>query len=352
MEVDPGIGGDDLRAGASWRENDGRRETESDVLSTGTRSIGIHSERCASSSCLIYILRFQKKSCKCNRWLISLSAAFESDEFEKLFRKGVQCITAEEYKRIPEFRHREDALSSLFGRLLLRYAAQKFTGEEWKNIKFERTERGKPYVASPPDTKFGLNVSHQGDYVAFASSCTSKVGVDIMRLDKERNNKSADEYINSMAKSASPQELQTMRSQPTEAMKMTIFYRYWCLKEAILKATGQGILKNLDCLDFRIDKYDRYRPGCFVTSTTVLEDGVLQDQWIFEETFADTNHSAAVCKEKALPRECVFRKDPEAKIFFSISFATLLENAEILNPLPNNAADAFEDFSKKPKKAF
>ncbi|KAF1745755.1 hypothetical protein GCK72_022202 [Caenorhabditis remanei] len=292
-------------------------------------------------------------NCKCNRWVISLQAAFERDDFEKLFRKGVQSITEEEFKRIPEFRHREDALACLFGKLLLRHSAQKFSGEPWKNIKFERTERGKPYLATPADTKFGLNISHQGDYVAFASSCTPNVGVDVMRLDTERNNKTADEYINSMAKSASPEELRMMRSQPTEAMKMTMFYRYWCLKEAILKATGVGIMKDLNSLDFRVNMQDRYRPGAFVTSTTVLEDGRLQDQWIFEETFVDGKHSAAVCKDKKLPRECVFRQDPEAKIFFSkVTFDALLENAEVINPMTNDAVDIFEDFMKKPRKTF
>ncbi|EPB76304.1 4'-phosphopantetheinyl transferase family protein [Ancylostoma ceylanicum] len=123
-----------------------------------------------------------------------------------------------------------------------------------------------------------------------------------MRLDKERAGKTADEYINSMAKSASPDELRMMRGQPTEAMKMTMFYRYWvgaslCLKEAILKATGDGILDDLSRINFQVNMSDRYRPGCFVTSTTVLLDGKLQDQWIFEETFADNNHAAAVCKE-------------------------------------------------------
>ncbi|PAV84353.1 hypothetical protein WR25_20809 isoform C [Diploscapter pachys] len=235
--------------------------------------------------------------CKCRRWVISLQRSFESENFEKLYRKGIQCLTAKEYERIPEFRHREDALACLFGRLMLRYAAQIFTGAEWKTIRFERTEKGKPYLVEPPNTTFGLNVTHQGDYVGFASSCSSKVGVDIMRLDKERNNKTADEYINSMAKNASAEELRMMRGQPTEAMKMTMFYRYWCLKEAICKATGEGILEDLRRIDFRVDMIDRYRPGCFVKSTTMLQDGALQDQWIFEETFPDNNHSAAVCKE-------------------------------------------------------
>ncbi len=40
-------------------------------------------------------------------------------------------------------------------------------------------------------------------------------------------NKTADQYINSMAKSASPDELKNMRGQATEQMKMTVFYRYW-----------------------------------------------------------------------------------------------------------------------------
>ncbi|VDP38212.1 unnamed protein product [Heligmosomoides polygyrus] len=193
-----------------------------------------------------------------------------------------------------------------------------FTGTPWAEIEFGRTEKGKPYLVNPPGTKFGLNITHQGDFVGFASSCTSKVGVDIMRLDKERTipavdilflywphlwnaisgaGKTADEYINSMAKSASPDELRMMRGQPTEAMKMTMFYRYWCLKEAILKATGDGILDDLSRINFQVNMNDRYRPGCFVTSTTVLVDGELQSQWTFEETFVDANHAAAVCKE-------------------------------------------------------
>lgn len=58
-----------------------------------------------------------------------------------------------------------------------------------------------------------------------------------MRLNKERNNKSADDYITSMAKSAGPEELKMMRTQATDQMKMIYFYRYWCLKEAVLKVS-------------------------------------------------------------------------------------------------------------------
>ena len=295
-----------------------------------------------------------ENNCKCSRWAVSLSGAFEHGQLEKLYRKGVQCITQEEFEKLSKMRHQEDALAALYGRLLLREGVRKHANCLWSEISFGRTERGKPYVKSPEAAAgFGVNISHQGNFVAFASSCSTKVGVDLMRLDKERNNKSADEYINSMAASASQEELKQMRSQPTEAMKMTMFYRYWCLKEAILKATGEGIMQDLNRLDFRCDFGDRYRQGCFITSTSMLEDGKHQRQWTFEETFIDMNHSAAVCKEKRLPMHCMFMQDPEARLHFAkVPFENLLEHATKINDLPGDGLEAWEEFTSKPRKMF
>ncbi|KAK0397761.1 hypothetical protein QR680_002257 [Steinernema hermaphroditum] len=291
-----------------------------------------------------------KPECVCRRWAFSMKSAFENEQLETFYRKAVQSISPEQHERMVKYRHRDDALACLVGRLFLRQATRRFTGVDWHSIEFGRTAKGKPYLVIPEDTTFGINVSHQGDYVAFSSSCSSKVGVDCMRLDIQRNNKTADEYINSMAKSASAEELRMMRSQPTDQMKMTIFYRYW---EAICKATGEGIPNDLSTIDFRVDTSDRYRPGCFVTSTAVRENGKEQEQWVFEESFIDTTHSVAVCREKALPRHCTFRKDPESKLFFSkIDFDFLLDGATVINPLPDSGAEDFENFMKKPRKTF
>lgn len=294
----------------------------------------------------------QSKECKCHRLVVSLSKTLGSEHLESQFRKAIQAITSEELEKVKKFRYKDDALASLLGRLFLRQATRRLAGVEWNGVEFGRTEKGKPFLVRPADAKFGLNVSHQGDYVAFASSCSEKVGVDCMRLDKDRSNRSADDYINSMAKSASAEELRMMRSQATEQMKMTYFYRYWCLKEALLKATGEGLLSDLRRLDFRVSQSDRYRPGCFITSTSVLLDNKLQDQWIFEETFIGQNHAAAVCREKIPPRQCIFN-DPEARMFFAfVDLEFLLEGASILNPLPSDGALEWDNFSAKPRKTF
>uniref|UniRef100_A0A0K0DTD3 L-aminoadipate-semialdehyde dehydrogenase-phosphopantetheinyl transferase n=1 Tax=Strongyloides stercoralis TaxID=6248 RepID=A0A0K0DTD3_STRER len=296
---------------------------------------------------------YNSNHCLCHRYAFSLSNAISSSNFEKNFKLGIQAVTKEEFEKICRFRYREDSLASLAGKLILRQMAKKFTNFSWNEIKFDRTERGKPFLSFPPVTTFGMNISHQGDYVAFVSSCSSNVGVDCMRLDVSRNNKTADEYINSMSKSASPNELRIMKTQPTDIMKMTVFYRIWCLKESFLKATGQGIINDLSTIDFQINTSERYKPGVFIKSTKVNVDGKNETNFQFEESFIDSNHMVAVCYNSKLPKKCKFYENEETKVFFSkVDFDFLLQGATILNPLHDNGTSAYEEFIKKPKKTF
>lgn len=291
--------------------------------------------------------------CVCKRWAFNLQKCLQDPDFEKKFRLSIQSVTPEEYKKSTSFRYKDDQIATLVSALLLRQATRRFTGVQWNEIEFQRTNKGKPYLVRPNNFSFGLNTSHQGEYTIFASSCTDRVGVDVMRLDMCRGNKTADEYINSMAKSASIDELRNMRGQATEQMKMTVFYRYWCLKESVLKATGEGIVDDLSRYDFRIIPSERYKQGCYLTSTTLLVDKKFQPQWIFEESFVDTNHIVAVCREKSLPSQCTLQKDPNAKIFFSqIDFNFLLEGATVLNQLQDDGVKDFNNFMQKPQKNF
>lgn len=109
--------------------------------------------------------------------------------------------------------------------------------------------------------------------------------------------------------------------------------------------------------------------GAFVTSTTVLEDGKLMPQYVFEESFVDSTHVAAVCREvrtddvieafiscmlqKKMPRTCKYTRDDDHKVFFSqVDFEWLLAGSTPLNFLPNDAAEEFSNFMQKPRKKF
>ncbi|KAH7698869.1 Protein T04G9.4 [Aphelenchoides avenae] len=119
-----------------------------------------------------------------------------------------------------------------------------------------------------------------------------------------------------------------------------------------MKATGEGLLDDLSRYDFRIDDSERYKRGCFLTSTRVLLDGKPVRQWIFEESFVDDKHAVAVCREAELPKSCVFAQNAEPKMFFTQkTFDFLLEGATLLNPL-HDAAEHYANFMAKPKNTF
>uniref|UniRef100_A0A914UHW5 L-aminoadipate-semialdehyde dehydrogenase-phosphopantetheinyl transferase n=1 Tax=Plectus sambesii TaxID=2011161 RepID=A0A914UHW5_9BILA len=291
--------------------------------------------------------------CACLRWAVSLKQVFESDALETHFRRAAQAVQPEEWDRIKLFKFRDDALSSLIGRLMLRQATKKITGRPWSEITFGRTERGKPYLLSPSGFNFGINVSHQGDYVVLSSSCTPRVGVDVMCIERDKTNKTADEYITFMQRSYSKDELRVMRMQPTDTMKLTYFYRFWCLKESIIKATGVGIHDDLAKLDFRMDPNDRYRPGCLLSSTKLMEGDRVKSEWVFEESFLDQLHCVAVCREAipSIPTCRLSQGSMNSLHFAKVNLEMLLNDCEVLNRIDGcGAATEWLSFFDKPRK--
>jgi len=144
-------------------------------------------------------------------------------------------------------------------------------------------------------------------------------------------------------------------------------------------------VEDLSRYDFRIDANDRYKAGtfnrnvniyknsdsntligCYLTSTYVLEDSKRQFQWLFEESFVDSSHVAAVCREvkelwqffiinkiqKNVPQSCRFSEEDEKLFFTKVDFNFLLQDSSILNPLINDAADEFNNYMQKPRKRF
>ncbi|PIO64052.1 4'-phosphopantetheinyl transferase family protein [Teladorsagia circumcincta] len=233
----------------------------------------------------------------------------------------------------------------------LRQAVHTVCGIPWHAIKIGRLKRGKPYLATP-DARLKFNVSHQGDLVVLATSMDEEIGVDVMRIDESRA-ETATEHINFMSKLFSESELQMMQCAPTEREKWTAFYRIWCLKESVLKATGTGMVNDLRVYDFRTTE-ERHSPGCYITSTTWHEHGVKQPNWIFEESFIGDDHCVAVgrmlrSEQTATERELArSQKNP----FTMVTFERLLDESSVINPLEDEGIEEFSTFVEKPLKPF
>ncbi|KJH49302.1 4'-phosphopantetheinyl transferase family protein [Dictyocaulus viviparus] len=172
-----------------------------------------------------------------------------------------------------------------------------------------------------------------------------------MRIDEDRST-AALAHIEKMAKLFSDRELQTMRNELTERERWTAFYRIWCLKESVLKATGIGLVNDLQNYDFHTGA-EKHRPGCYITSTKWYRNGIRQQNWSFEESFINEDHCVAVARVQPISSLMVENRKDEAKNLFSlISFENLLNGSTVLSELEDGGIKEYEEYATKPTKPF
>ncbi|KAL5732180.1 hypothetical protein ACHQM5_004828 [Ranunculus cassubicifolius] len=137
------------------------------------------------------------------RWLVDISQWNPSSE---QFSFILSTLPSHEHSSIMKFVHFIDQKRSLVSRLLQYSLIHQLTDLPFDKIIINRTMEGKPYFERTPN--FNFNTSHDGDYVGIVSEPFFIVGLDI-------------------------------------------FCRYWCLKEAFIKAIGSGLGFTLRRLEFK-----------------------------------------------------------------------------------------------------
>ncbi|QLB20690.1 4'-phosphopantetheinyl transferase [Vespertiliibacter pulmonis] len=124
---------------------------------------------------------------------------------------------------------------------LLHQLAQKYGLDPHLFTQIQRTESGRPYIS---DQRVDFNISHSGDWVAvifsFSEKGQKRVGIDIEHPQKTR------QYTNLLRYYATAQEISEIEDFSVLPQLATLpdrFYLSWCLREAILKSQGIGIIK-------------------------------------------------------------------------------------------------------------
>ncbi|OOH90782.1 4'-phosphopantetheinyl transferase [Pasteurellaceae bacterium 15-036681] len=100
-----------------------------------------------------------------------------------------------------------------------------------------KTASGRPYVDHP---QIDFNISHSGDWVAIILTvCQPKIatGIDIEHPQKTRR------YLDLLNYYADEQEIKELASHSVLSTLPHRFYLSWCLREAVLKSQGVGIVK-------------------------------------------------------------------------------------------------------------
>ncbi|MEO6384111.1 MAG: 4'-phosphopantetheinyl transferase superfamily protein, partial [Thermomonas sp.] len=115
-------------------------------------------------------------------------------------------------------------------------------------VPLQRTPRGRPRLLAAHvqalHTRHDISWSHSGHGLLVAHARDAVVGVD---LEYERSRR----HVLALAhRYFHPDEVAWLSTQTDETAQQSAFIRFWCAKEAVLKAHGHGLAFGLDRLRF------------------------------------------------------------------------------------------------------
>lgn len=170
-------------------------------------------------------------------WLVDLRADLAWDAYEG-------ALSFDEQARGDRFHFKRDRDRYCRCRSALRSILSIYSDIAPRLFRFSYGEHGKPEIAAemnPENLQF--NVSHSGNYALIGIVRQLRIGIDI---EEERSNLMLSDLIKSCLSTEECRRLSTLSSHE----QLPEFYRIWALKEALVKALGQGLSVSLT--DFSI----------------------------------------------------------------------------------------------------
>jgi 4'-phosphopantetheinyl transferase len=168
-----------------------------------------------------------------------------------------------------------------------------------RDWRIERDPGGRPRL-TPPFAATGLNfnVAHTPGLVVVALGRVARLGVDVEASDKRVPLSVAHRYF-------SPGEVAALEAMPPDARPRR-FLRLWTLKEAYLKAVGQGLPGGLDRMTFTLgaDAHIGFRH----------DDDADADRWVFREFSLGVFLLAVACQDPAVSAADVQLRDYRAQL--------------------------------------
>ena len=166
------------------------------------------------------------------RWLV-----VEAEDTPHLARWR-SMLNPEELARADRYHFAADSNIYTAAHALARFMLSEATGLSTRTWRYVAGEFGKPALAAE-FSKWNLyfNISHTRGLAACAIA-SQEVGVDVERFHQSIDLGTARHYF-------APEEVR-MLSSAAPGEQANIFFRLWPLKEAFIKATGEGLSRPLD----------------------------------------------------------------------------------------------------------
>lgn len=149
------------------------------------------------------------------------------------------CLDEREAARADRFVHAIDRESFIAAHALKRRMLALETGLPPSALRFGRGSQGKPHLLGGDGQEgWRFNISHARGFVACVVAPSHDCGIDVETADRPIDR------LDDMTSYFAPEEASAIgRASPQD--KTDLFFRYWTLKEAFVKATGEGLYRPL-----------------------------------------------------------------------------------------------------------
>ena len=172
-------------------------------------------------------------------WFTTLAAS--DDEFARMSA----WLSPTEHARAARFGRESLRRRYIIGRGCLRWVLGRTLGMSAAAVPIVRGERGRPKLDGIDGIDF--NISHTEDAALIGIAHGMRIGVDIERADREVN---ADGLAR---KFLAPAEQATLAPLAADERRAR-FLRYWTCKEAMSKATGDGLAAPFREMELGLDR--------------------------------------------------------------------------------------------------
>lgn len=150
-------------------------------------------------------------------------------------------LDEEERQRLSRFRFDTDQRRFLLGHGMLREVIGQVLGLDARSLVFHRGRHGKPYLAG---TLLRFNLSDTKDAVALAFSKEAELGIDLETMARQVDHRAVSQHYFTVDEQAD------IAAAHEEKRR---FLELWTRKEAVLKASGVGIMDDLRTLQVHQD---------------------------------------------------------------------------------------------------
>jgi 4'-phosphopantetheinyl transferase len=198
-----------------------------------------------------------------------------------------RLLSPEEAARHDRLMRQDDRMRFLVSHALARTALSSCCEVAPEGWRFETGDYGKPEISAPPGLPpIRFNISHTSGLCACALTLGHDVGVDVEWTGRRTA------HMEIAGRFFSEEEAEALKAA-APSQRRGLFFDYWTLKEAYIKACGRGLSMPLRAFSFRLRKG---RPPGISFSSALNDDPA---RWKFFRLTPGPDYRAAVAVRAA-----------------------------------------------------